>query len=256
MYGEIIGDIIGSSYMYKNKTKDYNFDLLTTRTQFSGNTIMIVATIDALNTTEKPNFSEKYKKWGRKYPKTNFEKNFKNWICSNDSVGIKSFNSIAAVRAIPIGWKLDTLEDVLQMAKNSAIVSHNHPAGIIGAKTVAGLVFLAKHGCDKQDLELWAENFYDLDFSLKELSHNFTFSSSCQTNVKAAIVSFLESRDFESAIRKAVSLGGDSKTIACISGALADAYSNNHPEYKIPNEFKNILTTYIKDEEMKKILKI
>ena len=256
MYGEIIGDIIGSSYMYKNKTTDYNFDLLTTRTQFTGNTIMIIATMDALNTIEKPNFAEKYKKWGRKYPKTNFEKSFKNWIQSEDPTGIKSFNSIAATRAIPIGLKLDTLENVLQMAKDSAIVSHNHPAGIIGAKTVAGLIFLAKQGLDKQDLELWAESYYDLDFSLKELSHNFTFSSSCQTNVKAGIISFLESKDFESAIRKAVSLGGDSKTIACISGALADAYSNTHPEYIIPHEFKNILTTYIKDEEMKKILKI
>ena len=231
MLGAIIGDIIGSAYEWK-RTKDYNFELITPKSIYTDDTVMTVATIDAI--TSDGDYSKAYRKWGNKYPEAGYGKIFREWLKSTENKGIESFGNGSAMRVSPTGWIHTTLNETIKEAEKSSIVSHNHMQGMIGAKVVAGLIFMARTGATKEEMLEWAKKFYILDFTLDEIRPTYKFSATCQGSVPQAIRSFYESKDFESCIRNAVSLGGDADTLAAVAGSIAEAYSYCHEEYKIP----------------------
>ncbi len=145
----------------------------------------------------------------------------------------KSFGNGSAMRVSPIGFAFDSLEDVLKEAKRSAVVTHNHREGIKGAQAVASAVFLARTGGNKKQIKDFIEKKfrYNLSQRLDDIRPNYKFDSSCQGSVPQAIIAFLESENFEDAIRKAISIGGDSDTIACIAGGIAQAYYKEIPGF-------------------------
>jgi ADP-ribosylglycohydrolase len=157
---------------------------------------------------------------------------FSHWVKSSSTRGYRSYGNGSAMRVSPVAYAFDSLETVLHEAKLSASVTHNHPEGIKGAQAVASAIFLARTGHDKADIQNFVQRRfgYNLTKSLDEIRPTYQFDSSCQGSVPQAITVFLESVDFEDAIRKAISLGGDSDTIACITGSIAEAHYKIIPE--------------------------
>ena len=225
--GAITGDIIGSVYEFHNvKRKD--FDLFTSKTTFTDDSILTVATMEALlsGETTSADYSHLYQTYGRKYPNRGWGSRFHYWIYSDDPQPYDSWGNGSAMRASPIGWAFDTIEEVLAEAEKSASVSHNHSEGIKGAQAAALAVFLARNGISKRDIK-WdiRDRFgYNLDRTCDEIRADYSFDESCEGTVPEAVIAFLESADYEDAIRLAVSLGGDSDTLACITGGIAEAY--------------------------------
>lgn len=158
-----------------------------------------------------------------------------------------SWGNGSAMRVSPVGWAFDSIDEVLYEAKRSAEVTHDHPEGIKGALAVASAVLLARQNRSKEDIKQYIiEKFnYDLDRKLDEIRPQYQFDVSCQGSVPEAIIAFLESRDFEDAVRLAVSIGGDSDTIACIAGAIAEAFYKEIPEYIVENSLRLLPTEII-----------
>lgn len=251
MIGVIIGDIVGSAYEFKGRTKDYNFKLITENSKITDDTVMTAGTIDAI--LNDKDYAKAYRKWGRKYPTAGYGKLFKEWLTDDTIKGIESYGNGSAMRVSPTAWIHDTLNDTIKEAEKSSIVSHNHMQGMIGAKVVAGLIFMARTGSSKEEMLEWASKFYILDFTIDEIRPTYKFNATCQGSVPQAIRSFLDSSDFESCLRNAVSLGGDADTLAAIACSIAEAYSLCHEEYKIPEEFINIIKEKCPSEIIKLI---
>ena len=231
MYGAIIGDIIGSKYEFNNiKTKD--FPLISKGCDYTDDSIMTVAVAKALLRARegadlRSALIEEMQSLGRAYPYPlgGYGVRFSAWLRSANPQPYNSYGNGSAMRASPCGIIAVTLEEALALAKVSAEVTHNHPEGIKGAQAVAAAVFLAKRSLSKDQIrEYLRENFYPLDRSLDEIRPGYGFHESCQKTVPEAIQAFLESDSYEDAIRNAVSLGGDSDTIAVITGAIAWSY--------------------------------
>lgn len=233
MLGAIAGDIIGSIYEVSNIiTKE--FPLFSSKCRFTDDTVLTVAVADVL--LNGGNYSEKFKEYCRRYPYAGYGQNFRNWALSSQSDPYNSWGNGSAMRVSAIGFALKDLNSVLQEAKRSAEVTHNHPEGIKGAQATAAAVFLARTEKNKKLVKSYIESTfgYDLDFCLDEIRPTYKFNPygiSCQGSVPQAIVAFLESTDFEDAIRNSISIGGDSDTIACIAGGIAQAFYG-----KVPNE--------------------
>ena len=151
---------------------------------------------------------------------------FRKWIFEEEIVPYNSWGNGSAMRVSPVGFAFDTAEEVLREARASAEVSHDHPEGIKGAQAVALAILMARQGASKDEIRtnLTASFFYDLDRTMEEIRPEYQFDVSCMGSVPEAIIAFLDSTDYESAVRKAVSLGGDSDTLACIAGGIAEAY--------------------------------
>jgi ADP-ribosylglycohydrolase len=247
MLGAIAGDVIGSVYERHNiKTKD--FELFSPESRLTDDSVLTVATMDSI--IKDKAFNESYKYWFRKYPHAGFGGSFINWAMSEDMKPYNSFANGSAMRVSPVGFYYNSLEEVLQKAKESAEVTHNHTEGIKGAKAVAAAIFLAKHGSGKEEIKEYIEkNFgYNLNDSIDSIRSWYKFDVSCQGSVPLAIISFLESESYEDAVRNAISIGGDSDTIACIAGGIAEAYYKGVPDF-IAERVKELLP-----EEMKEIL--
>jgi ADP-ribosylglycohydrolase len=245
MLGAIAGDVIGSVYERKNvKTKE--FELFSSDSRPTDDSVLTIATMDSI-LSGKP-FNESYKSWFRKYPHAGFGGAFRNWAISEDMRPYNSFGNGSAMRVSPVGCYYDTLDEVLAIAEESAAVTHNHPEGIKGAKATAAAIYLAKTGSSKQEIkEYIVTSFgYDLKPSLDSIRAWYTFDVSCQGSVPQAIISFLESESYEDAIRNAISIGGDSDTIACIAGGIAEAYYKEIPEY-IVKRVKELLPADMKE---------
>ena len=242
MYGAILGDIIGSPYEFDKdvdgvkKTKDFEF--FKGRAKFTDDTVMTIAVAEALlevgkNADEKTvcqavvNFMQK---WGRKYPGAGYGSKFKYWLKEENPQPYNSWGNGSAMRVSAVGWLYDTLERTREVARWTAQVSHNHPEGIKGAESTASAIFLARNGATKDEIKKYIEeNFgYDLNRSLDEIRQNYYHVEGSHETVPEAIIAFLESKDFEDAIRNGVSLGGDADTLTCIDGSIAEAF------YKIP----------------------
>ena len=240
--GAIAGDIIGSVYEWNNiKTTD--FDLFSARSTFTDDSVCTLATMDVL--INKGNYTETYHSYGRKYSNKGYGHNFRNWLLSKNPMPYNSWGNGSAMRVSPVGWYSKTLDDTLKEAKRSAEVTHNHTEGIKGAQATATAVFLAKTGKSKIEIKEYISNTfsYDLNRKIEDIRPDYEFDVSCQGSVPEAIIAFLESTDFESAVRLAVSLGGDSDTIACITGSIAEAY------YKvIPVEIINNVIDILDDD--------
>ncbi len=226
MIGAIAGDIIGSVYEWKNmKTTD--FELFDPICRFTDDTVMTVAVADSILSGR--GYSEVFREYGRRYPDAGYGALFRRWLFSRDPQPYNSFGNGSAMRVSPVAFAYSTLEAVLDEAKKSAEVTHNHPEGIKGAQAVATAAFFARGGKSKEEIRVFIEGRfgYNLHRTLDAIRPGYRFDVTCQGSVPEALIAFLESRDYEDAVRKAVSLGGDSDTIACITGGIAQAYYKN-----------------------------
>ncbi|TDT62866.1 ADP-ribosylglycohydrolase family protein [Fonticella tunisiensis] len=247
MLGAIAGDIIGSVFEWNNnRSKD--FPLFSSGSDFTDDTVMTIATADVL--LHHGDYAKAYKKFGRLYPGRGYGGRFAWWLGSESYEPYNSFGNGSAMRVSPVGFAFDTLEKVLEEAKKSAEVTHNHPEGIKGAQATAAAIFLARTGKSKEDIKTYIEKEfqYDLSRRLDDIRPTYEFNGTCQGSVPEAIIAFLESEDFEDAIRNAISIGGDSDTIACIAGGIAEAYYGG-----VPGEIKERVMEIL-DERMRGIV--
>lgn len=223
MIGAIAGDMVGSIYeFYSIKTTE--FPLFSPGCRFTDDTVLTVALADAI--LNSADYTEKLKEYYRRYPKAGFGGSFRNWAESADNNPYNSWGNGAAMRISPVGFAYESLAETLQMAEKFTAVTHNHPEGIKGACATAAVIYLARTGSDKEKIRSYIENTfgYDLHRSVDSIRPDYHYEISCQKTVPEAIIAFLDSTDFENALRLAVSLGGDSDTLACITGGMAQAF--------------------------------
>lgn len=244
MYGAILGDIIGSPYEFNaHNYKAKDFPLFNENSQFTDDTVMTLAVakafmdagLDASREKLTKSLFEVMPEVGKKYPNCGYGGMFYYWITrENQRKPFNSFGNGSAMRVSSVAWLYDNLGAVSDAARTSASVSHNHPEGIKGAESVATAIFLARRGDSKEEIKQFIEKQfgYDLNRTCDEIRPNYRMDETCQGSVPEAIIAFLEGENFEDVIRNAVSLGGDSDTIACIAGSIAEAY------YGVPEELK------------------
>ena len=241
MYGAIIGDMVGSVYEWNN-IKTVDFRLFSPRSHYTDDTVMTVAVAEGLmnggkeeNTAEEA-IKDSMLKYGAMFPRAGYGGGFSRWLTSENPKPYNSYGNGSTMRVSPVGWIARSLEDAELYAEISARVTHNHPEGIKGAVSTAGAIFLARKGKTKDEIKEYAASkfHYDLDRKLDDIRPTYTFDVTCQGSVPEAIIAFLESDGFEDAIRKAVSLGGDSDTIGAITGSIAEA------AYGIPDDLRKI----------------
>jgi ADP-ribosylglycohydrolase len=229
MLGSIIGDIIGSTYEFRN-TSYYDFDPFPPGSDFTDDTVLTIAIAGAI--LNHKGYVETVKEYALKYPNRGYGGWFTQWIHLPESKPYNSFGNGSAMRVSSIGWAFESIERTVEEAGLSAAITHNHPEGIKGAESVAAAIFLARNGSSKKDIKdfISKEFNYDLERSLESIKPFYHFNETCQKTVPEAIICFLESVDFEDAIRKAIWLGGDSDTLACITGGLAEAFYKEMPD--------------------------
>lgn len=233
MMGAICGDIIGSVYE-GNPVKTKDFPLITSASSYTDDTVLTVAIADAI-LNGRP-YAASLRMWYQQYPNIGYGPTFRAWGKSGGGYSPGSAGNGSAMRVSPVAYAGKTLEDVLDQAKMSAEPTHSHPEGIRGAEAVAAAVFLARGG-SKAIIKSYVEQAwgYDLSMKLDDIRDDYQFNATCQGSVPQSIIAFLESTDYEDAIRNAVSLGGDADTMACIAGAIAAPFYGGVPE-KIYNE--------------------
>jgi ADP-ribosylglycohydrolase len=250
MLGAIAGDIIGSRFEVI-PTKSYEFELFSSLNTYTDDTVLTVAIADAILTGAS--YTKNLREYGLNYPNAGYGGNFMQWIMGEIQGPYNSFGNGAAMRVSPVGFAFDTREKVMEEAKKTAEVSHNHPEGIKGAQATALAVFMARQQISMNQIKEEIENTfdYDLDRTLNEIRPGYNFEISCQKSVPESIIAFLESTDYEDAIRKSISLGGDSDTMACITGAIAQAYYKTIPKTiveivysMIPESFKKTVILF------------
>lgn len=268
MLGAIIGDVAGSylevlevidkkkkgirAYIDRIKILDNNTPLFNSECSVTDDSILTISIMDAI--LNNKDYSSCLKEYGLreinlgvdKYGRSRFGSGFISWL-NNNSKG-DSFGNGCAMRISPVGFLFDSLEDVKRESMLATIPTHNNPDSIKCAEAVATSIFFLRHGISKVELiDYITKNYFNLDYDLEDLRHNYRFTSKAIDSVPQAIFCFLKSYSFDSAIRNALSIGGDTDTIACITGALAEAY------YGIPNEIIEDVSKYIPDY-MKDIL--
>ena len=234
MYGAILGDIIGSPFEFDRGDKTKDFKLFSRRSHFTDDSVMTLAVCEALlkvgqDATVKEiedAVISSMQSWGRRYPHEGYGGYFRRWLTARHPEPYNSFGNGSAMRVSAAGWLYDSLEKTRVVAKATANVTHNHPEGIKGAEATASAIFMARNGSSKEEIKKYIENefHYDLNRTLDEIRPSFHMDETCQKTVPEAIIAFLEARDFEDAIRNAVSLGGDTDTLGAITGSIAEAY--------------------------------
>lgn len=231
MLGAIIGDIVGSRFEWNNyRAKDFEF--LTYECFPTDDSIMSLALAQAViiskqdHTDLKDNAVECMQRIGRNYPDCGYGSSFYNWIFSENPKPYNSFGNGAAMRVSAVGFAANSLEEVKEMSRLITEVTHNHPEGIKGAEATASAIYMARNGSSKEEIKEYIEKEfrYDLDRSLDKIRLGYHMDETCQKTVPEAIIAFLEARDFEDAIRNAVSLGGDTDTLGAITGSIAEAF--------------------------------
>ena len=241
MIGAIVGDIAGSVYEWNNiKTKD--FPLFGEICFFTDDTVMSAAVAEGLmNGGGADDFIDAMKKYGRMYPDAGYGGRFVGWLRSGGREPYGSWGNGSAMRVSPVAWYFGTLEDAERAAGVAAAVTHSHPEGVKGAKATAAAIFLARADKPKAEIKMYIESAfgYGLDRTLGEIRPMYRFNESCQGTVPEAIIAFLESGGFEDAVRNAVSLGGDSDTLAAITGGIAEA------AYGIPGEIREKALSFL-----------
>lgn len=241
MLGAIAGDIIGSPYE-SHHTKLDDFELFCPQSRFTDDTVMTVAIANAVISGK--GYEEMMREYGKRYPNWGYGPNFNLWLGDPEKrQGISAGNG-AAMRVSSIGYAFNSLREVLDEARKSSIPSHNHPDAVIGTQAVASSIFLARIGAGKDQIRNFvSDRFgYKLDETIESIKLWYRADCSCKGSVPQAIIAFLESTGFEDAIRKAVSLGGDSDTQACIAGGIAEAFYGGVPD-GIRNEIRKKLNS-------------
>jgi ADP-ribosylglycohydrolase len=252
LFGAVTGDIIGSVFERVN-TKSTDFEMFSVRSDFTDDTVLSIAVADCI--LNKKDYTKTIQDYGRKYPYKGYGGFFSGWLRKEEPKPYNSFGNGSAMRASACGCCFDTIEETLEEAKRSAEVTHNHTEGIKGAQATAAAIFMARKGkCKDEIREYITDRFkYDLNSTVEEIRPTYTFDESCQGTVPEAIIAFLDSKSYENAIRLAISLGGDSDTIACITGGIALAFYKEIPKEigikaweKLPEEFQKIIIKFDK----------
>lgn len=247
MLGAIFGDIAGSPYEFNNiKTED--FPIISRESRFTDDTVMTVAVAKALMDSKgkgdnaiKAAVRLQMRAFGKVHGYVGYGARFKEWLKSDSDESYGSYGNGSAMRVSPVGWMYDSLERTLEVAKLTAEVTHDHPEGIKGAQAVAAAIFFARHDASKEEIKNYIEEHfgYNLSRTLAEIRPGYTFDVSCQGSVPEAIIAFLESNGYVDAVRKAISIGGDSDTIACIAGGIAEAY------YGMPEQIRQEALSFL-----------
>ena len=242
MLGAILGDMVGSPYEFdRNNYKHKHFPLLSENSHFTDDTVITLAVALGLIAGQgdaQKTFAEvqhEMRRLGKAYPDAGYGGMFRRWLHAENPKPCGSFGNGSAMRVSTAGWLFDTLDKTLEMAKVTAEVTHNHPEGIKGAQATAAVIFLARTGHSKPEIKQYVEQTfgYDLNRTCDEIRPYYCHVETCQQTVPEAIIAFLESTGFEDALRNAVSLGGDSDTLACITGGIAEAF------YGMPQELRD-----------------
>ena len=233
MYGAILGDIIGSPYE-REPAYTKNFPLFRKRSCFTDDTVMTIAVAEALLSVGKDAEEDEIKNatvqlmrtWGNRTNNAGYGHAFRRWRKSENPQPYKSYGNGSAMRVSAVGWLYDDIYRTREVARWTAEVTHNHSEGIKGAESVAAAIYLARNGKSKAEIKDYVENefSYDLSRTIEEIRPNYQFEVSCQKSVPESIIAFLESENFEEAIRNAIWLGGDADTQAAIAGSIAEAF--------------------------------
>lgn len=229
LLGAVAGDTIGSRYEFAPiKRKDFTIDWHDCH--FTDDSVMTIATAEWLLTSN--DLVTTMLRWGHKYPHIGYGGMFRRWLYQDNPQPYGSWGNGSAMRVSPVGWAFDSLEETLHYAKISAVVSHNHHHAIAGAQATAASIFMARTGRSKEEIRQYVENTfgYDLHRTCDDIRPSYHFDSSCQGSVPESIIAFLDSTDYENAIRLAISLGGDADTMAAIAGSIAEAYYGQIPQ--------------------------
>ena len=234
MYGAILGDIIGSPFEFDRGDKTKEFDLFTKGCDFTDDSVMTIAVGEALLAVG-PEAAVKeiedavvsnMQDWGKRYPHAGYGGSFRHWLKEKNPKPYGSYGNGSAMRVSAAGWLYDSMERTREAARATANVTHNHPEGIKGAEATASAIYMARNGSSKEEIKEYIERefHYDLSRTLDNIRPYYHHVESCQETVPEAIIAFLESKDFEDAIRNAVSLGGDTDTLGAITGSIAEAF--------------------------------
>lgn len=260
--GAFVGDIVGSIYE-RNNIKCTDFPLFSKASRFTDDSVMTVAVADwLLKSPERTQYAleNKLVMWGTLYPSAGYGGAFSRWLHApkflgefkeegglrfETAIGRRPYNSFgngSAMRCSACAWVAHSFDEALDLAKRSAEITHNHPEGIKGAQAVVAAIYMARQGETKESIRKYiSDSFgYDLNRTCDDIRPNYTFDVTCQGSVPEAIIAFLESSDFENAIRLAVSLGGDSDTVACIAGSIAGAFYKEIPDYIVEEVCKRL----------------
>ncbi|MBR5409469.1 MAG: ADP-ribosylglycohydrolase family protein [Clostridia bacterium] len=233
MIGAILGDMIGAPYEFDRGDKTKAFPLFSAESKFTDDSVMTVAVAEALLDYRDGAAADlgaalvnSLRKWGHKYPHAGYGARFSRWLFSADPAPYNSFGNGSAMRVSAAGWLYGTLDETRAVARATAAVTHNHPEGIKGAEATASAIYLARTGSSKDEIKAYIvrEFGYDLSRTVDEIRPTYHHVESCQQSVPEAITAFLEGESFEDVIRTAVSIGGDTDTVACIAGGVAEAF--------------------------------
>lgn len=245
MLGAIIGDIVGSRFEFHNIKSKY-FEFLHPKCRITDDSVMTIAIAKSIMEADKnySNLSELAVKnmheLGRAYPRCGYGGMFFDWLMDDDPQPYNSFGNGAAMRVSPCGFAAKSLKEAIALSRAVTQVTHNHPEGLKGAEATTVAVYLAKKGISKWAIRWYiSRHYYKLNFNLADIRESYHFDETCQGAVPCAITAFLESRDFVDAIRNAVSIGGDSDTIAAITGGIAEAY------YGVPEKVEKQVVEYL-----------
>lgn len=257
MIGAILGDMVGSPYEFDRGQKRKDFGpLFTEKSRYTDDTVMTIAIaeglfhagIDADTEAIRQAVIKSMRRWGRKYWRAGYGKQFFLWLMMDEGKPYGSWGNGSAMRVSAVGWLYDSIEKTREVARATAEVTHNHPEGVKGAEATASAIYMARTGQSKEQIKQYIirEFGYDLSRTLEEIRPNYRHIESCQETVPEAITAFLEGKDFEDVVRNAVSLGGDCDTLTCIAAAIAEAF------YGVPEEYKKE-TLLRMEEDMREV---
>ncbi len=252
MYGAILGDIVGSRFEFDRPGWSKDFEFLNRECCWTDDSVMTVAIAEALLEAGKDaSVSEiesacvkSMQKWGSKYPSAGYGGNFRLWLASDDPKPYGSYGNGSAMRVSAVGWLYDSLERTRMVARATANVTHNHPEGIKGAECTAAVIFMGRNGSSKEEISDFVikEFGYDFSESLEEMRARHRMDETCQDAMPKALRSFMDGESLEDTIRNAVSLGGDTDTIAAIAGAMAEGY------FKMPILYRGEVILRVEDD--------
>jgi ADP-ribosylglycohydrolase len=250
MLGAIAGDVIGSVFEFAS-FKEYDFPLFSKESTFTDDSVLTVAVADAF--INHLDVARTLKEYALRYPGRGYGGSFSKWMHSESLAPYNSWGNGSAMRTSALGFLIDDQFELLRVSRDFAAVTHDHPEGIKGAQATAYAIYLARKGSTKEEIQKEISTWfgYDLSKTLDQIRPSYFFDESCQKTVPPAIIAFLESEDYEDAVRKAISLGGDADTLACITGAIAEAFYGMVPEHiaretyqRLPDEFIQVMDKF------------
>ena len=267
LLGTIAGDTIGSIYEF-NPTKDYDLFLISSHMEYTDDSILSIAVAEWLmddDSLSKEKLIERLQYWGRTYrdPMGSYGNMFYQWIFSENPQPYNSWGNGSAMRVSAVGFAFNSMDETRKAARISAEITHNHPEGIKGAEATAAAIFMARTGSTKNEIRKYitSEFGYNLNYTCKDIHASYSFEASCQETVPQSIVAFLDSKNYEDAIRLTISLGGDADTMGAITGAIAFAYYKEMPDEiadfvlsKLPDDLKTVVSRF--DEYVDKKLEV